>query len=389
MDTGRLPGVFICGRQHSGNTMLTHLIGRMTGCVFHDDEDIVLEHRARLDALETAAERVDWIVQKLWLPSDVRDAVAAELRALAEQRPHADTIAIFHKALSLATHAVDGQSWARKATSYVFHADVILRRMPHVKLVYVMRNPLDACASHKRRDPKGENLIGSALGWKRGSELAAHYQRAFPGRFHIVRYEDLLAAPEQTVRELCDFLLQPYDPSLLDVPLINPAENEYKIVEGARGIQQDRANRYALTLTPAEILLVRTLCTSAALKRWYPDCAALTTRFGPVARLSALMLLTRGCVRAPVQLLRRASINRMPLRDFIALRLRVLLGRAANNEQAAAVPSLPPASPSPRRAVGANIFRPALAGLVAFVLGMLMALSRVQQSDFFSFRFWS
>lgn len=384
METGRLPGVFICGRQHSGNTMLTHLIGRMAGCVFDDGEDIVLEHRARLDALPSAAQRVEWIIAHLPLGStDVHDAVAARLRALAAQRPNADAIAIFHKALSLATSGADGQFWARKATSYVFHADVILRRMPGVKMVYLMRNPFDACASHKRRDPRGENLLGSALGWKRGSELAVQYQRSFPDRFHIVRYEDLLAAPEQTVRELCDFLLRPYNASLLDVPLINPAEKEYKTVEGVRGIQPDRANRYAQTLTAAEIFVVRALCTSSALRRWYPQCAALTTRFGPFARLGALAILARGCVRAPIQFLRRASANRMPLRSFIALRLRVLIGRAAPTEQGKS------SQPPRRETTRVNALLPVLAGVIALVLGVLMALSRLQQSDFYTFRSWT
>ena len=384
METGRLPGVFVCGRQHSGNTMLTHLIGRMAGCVFNDGEDVVLEHRARLDALPSAAERADWIIAHLPLgPQPIHDKVAAELRALAEQRPHADSVAIFHKALSLAARAAGGTFWARKATSYVFHAEVLLCRMPGVKMVYLMRNPLDAAASHKRRDPRGENLIVSALGWKRGSELAAHHQRTFPDRFHIVRYEDLLAAPEQTVGELCDFLLRPYDPSLLDVPLINPAEKEYRIVQGVRGIQGDRANRYAQTLTAAEVFVVRTLCTSSTLRRWYPKCAALTARFGPVARLAALAILARGCVRAPLQFLRRASVNRMPLRSFVTLRLRVLL-RPAVADDAATLQTKPRPLP-----VSPNVLRPALAGLIALVLGMLVALSRVQQSDLQSFRFWT
>jgi hypothetical protein len=336
MDSGRLPGVFICGRQHSGNTMLTHLIGRMAGCVFDDGESIVLEHRARLDRLPTASQRAEWILAQPSSASEpTRQIIARELCARAQQRPQADTVAILHKMLSVWTDACGGTFWARKATSYIFHAGVILSRMPEVKMVYLMRNPLDGCASHKRRNSGGEYLVGPALAWRRGAELAAHYRRRFPDRFHIVRYEDVLVAPEVTVRELCDFLLRPYDPALLDVPLINTSESAYRVVEGVRGIQQSRANRYAQTLNDAEIFAVRTLCSAGELRRWYPDCPAADAGFGLTTRLKALGLIARGAIRLPVQFLRRVVRTRMPMWHFVSLRARILLGGVGADDPAA------------------------------------------------------
>jgi len=42
------------------------------------------------------------------------------------------------------------------------------------------------------------------------------YEKRYPGRFHLVRYEDLVSSQESTFRELCSFIGITYDQNVFD-----------------------------------------------------------------------------------------------------------------------------------------------------------------------------
>ncbi|NJL75145.1 MAG: hypothetical protein HC892_09035 [Saprospiraceae bacterium] len=53
--------------------------------------------------------------------------------------------------MELITTGHQRKYWVLKATSYIFYASQILDHTTGVKLVYIMRNPLDLTASTKKR----------------------------------------------------------------------------------------------------------------------------------------------------------------------------------------------------------------------------------------------
>jgi hypothetical protein len=183
--------------------------------------------------------------------------------------------------------------------------------------------------------------VGWALSWKRGLEIAQHYRRRYPDRVHILAYEDLIDQPEQTVRALCAFLGQEYNPSLLEVPHVNAAEKEYAVLDGSRGINASRRFRYVGELNPAEIVALRWLCTLSLLRRAYPNLPGVYDRFPLMPRLRAMGLIAAGYVRHPLACALHSRRHGLPLRHYLARRLSVLFRRAtdgdAPNPPAAAV----------------------------------------------------
>lgn len=360
------PGVFVCGRQHSGNTMLASLLGRLDGYVSTLNEEMLFECRPMLDTLPDAAARAQWVGRHLNLDQpQLESRIGEALCAWANAHPSADALAVFQKAAALCAELTGNRCWARKATSYIFHADIILREMPNVKLIYLLRNPFDLCASVKRRHSEREHVVGPVLSWSSGTLTALRYEREYPDRFHVIRYEKLVNSPEEKIRRLCKFLGVHYDPSLLDVPQINFSDKPYELASDQRGFTASRIYGYMKHLTPAEILAAQMLCNRGLLERLYPQLPHQEMQWPLVTRFKAIGLIAAGWVRYPMMVFLHARKHAFPMGAYIKQRLGVYF--------------------SSRRSVarrGTLVIKPSIAGLIAVLLGViftLMGLSALAQ----------
>jgi hypothetical protein len=81
----------------------------------------------------------------------------------------------------------------------------ILADLPGAQVLHVVRNPWSAYADTKRR-PVPLSLASYLLGWTLNQHLALVARELFPDRVHIVRIEDVMAAPGETLGTLCDSL---------------------------------------------------------------------------------------------------------------------------------------------------------------------------------------
>lgn len=90
-------------------------------------------------------------------------------------------------------------------------ADKILTEMPDAHFLHVVRNPWSAYADTKKR-PVPMSLKDYIFGWTTNQHYALMFEKMFPGRFHIVRAEDVMADSYKTLGELCEKLgLEPAD----------------------------------------------------------------------------------------------------------------------------------------------------------------------------------
>lgn len=80
-----------------------------------------------------------------------------------------------------------------------------------------------------------------ALRWRRMARLHRRYAAAYPERYLLQRFEDLLADPEQTVRRLCDFIGIAFDDSMLEQVVHN---SSYAPKRSGAGIDRAAAERW-------------------------------------------------------------------------------------------------------------------------------------------------
>jgi hypothetical protein len=83
-------------------------------------------------------------------------------------------------------------------------ADAIFTGFPTARMIHMIRDPrIDPGREPRRR--------WGAVGWETGrwlasAELAERNLHRHPGRYRVVRFESLTAAPADTIRDLCAFL---------------------------------------------------------------------------------------------------------------------------------------------------------------------------------------
>ncbi len=98
-------------------------------------------------------------------------------------------------------------------------SETILHELPTAQFVHVVRNPWSAYADTKNR-PVPLSLSSYINAWILNQYHATVTKSFFPQRFHIVKIEDVMQNPEETMKNFCKEVDIPYD-SVLQFPSWN------------------------------------------------------------------------------------------------------------------------------------------------------------------------
>jgi Sulfotransferase family len=105
--------------------------------------------------------------------------------------------------------------WADKTPRYALSLDFIDQLFPDCRVVHVVRDGRDVVVSHRSRFGYVP-AVKAAEKWPRYIEAArAAGARLGPERYHELRYEELVADPESTMRRLLGFLDEPWNDAVL------------------------------------------------------------------------------------------------------------------------------------------------------------------------------
>jgi hypothetical protein len=132
-----------------------------------------------------------------------RDLARARLRVLRDRTPRAATEAIF----AIVTERAGKPRWADKTPIQVEEISTIAGVFPEARFLHVIRDGRDVALSFMERPFGPRDVWDAARLWDRlvragvraGAELG-------PERYREVRYERLVASPEETLAELCRFV---------------------------------------------------------------------------------------------------------------------------------------------------------------------------------------
>ena len=96
------------------------------------------------------------------------------------------------------------------------YADELFDAHPGVKIIHMIRDPRDRYEASITKWPKGKGRAGGAVArWRYSATLAERHARRHPDAYLIVRFEDLIRRPETTVRDVCAFIGEQFEPSMM------------------------------------------------------------------------------------------------------------------------------------------------------------------------------
>ena len=240
-------------------------------------------------------------------------AVQAAAAAVPADQRHA---ALFGLVMDELTRLNGCRRWLEKTPEHVYFLQQILSVRPDARVIELVRDPRAALASRKHRrtdewlDAKEAHeqvspdrstnfdpLIDSYM-WKESIDSARDARRNFPGRVLSVRYEDMVARPEETIRHIGRFLDVPFRPEFLQVGWINATTKD--AANAADGISQAAVDRWKQSLSPQEIYVCQT-----ALRREMKEFGYAAAPVGVGGVVKAPVVLGRSAVHLVARLGKR------------------------------------------------------------------------------------
>lgn len=116
-----------------------------------------------------------------------------------------------------AAYGVGNERW--EATKEVWTTEftpALARAYPDSKFLHIVRDPRSVCASKNVQQDTKYPWLFLIRQWRKLAILSKQYESRFDDSVRVVRYEDLVTSPQDTVTDICDFLDIEVDRRLLD-----------------------------------------------------------------------------------------------------------------------------------------------------------------------------
>ncbi len=154
--------------------------------------------------------------------------------------------------------------WGDKSLNTEKYADAIFAAYPNARIIHMIRDPRDRYASARTRwkAMKGRAGAGTAM-WLASVALARRNQQRYPSAYKILRYETLVYQPEETLRQVCEFIGEDYTPQMLTMEgaprlLEKGSNSSYGPREPGR-ITPSSLGRYRQVLSKFEIAFIQSM----------------------------------------------------------------------------------------------------------------------------------
>lgn len=115
--------------------------------------------------------------------------------------------------------------WGDKNNYYLKHIPTLAQIFPEAKFVHIVRDGRDvACSYRELSQTKGtyapqlpNSVVEIAVQWRDNlNQIANSFKSLNPGQAYTIRYEDILLSAEETLKDLCSFLGEPYNVNMLE-----------------------------------------------------------------------------------------------------------------------------------------------------------------------------
>lgn len=251
--------IFIVGCPRSGTTLLRNLLRSHPHLSFpHETHFIPQIYEAYGDpANEQEARRLTDVLLRLkWIRNWKCDFDESALRSC---RSYA---AMIDQMFQTWARKEGKPRWGDKTPSNVLHMHTLRTIFPQAKFIHCYRDGRDVARSLISAPHGPENWFTAALQWKKLVQTGRQTGATFPkGTYTEVRYETLLNDSEGTLRQVCEFLEEPFDSALLTqnalpseervrrVAAFHPFSGGYK---PQSPIVKDNTNKWKTKVTPQQ-----------------------------------------------------------------------------------------------------------------------------------------
>ncbi len=260
--------VFIGGLDRSGKTHLRLMLSAHPRMIFSRRTNLWTQYYRRYDRLDRQA-NLERCLSALAKNKHIR-GLGVDFERL--RRDFARGEVSYERLFALIHEQYAGLNakirWGDQTEGLEKMAPVLLAEFPEAKFLHLIRDPRDryqAILEKNRVEGRSgraflreRSLGASTARWMASAELAAAHRQRFPDSYRVVRYEDLVLEPVQTLRNVCEFLEEDFYPEMVEMR----AERRFTERGGREDgipspLSTDYVGRYRRKLTPFEIAFIQ------------------------------------------------------------------------------------------------------------------------------------
>ena len=227
--------IFIVGAMGSGTTLLRLVLDSHENIAVPQETGFMRAYNAHLHIPFKWSGR-NWAKRMGWS----REELDAELAAFYDR--------IFMRYVQ----EQGKQRWGEKCPLHTWHVDDMARLYPDAKFVGIVRHPGACSASNMTRWE--HSLPKAAYHYERYNKEIARQAARHADRFALVRYEELVLQPEPVMRELLEWLDEPWSDNVLHHDTVQAARGGREVVEGRNRVTDpidvSRIAKWTRTLDP-------------------------------------------------------------------------------------------------------------------------------------------
>jgi hypothetical protein len=269
---------FIFGCPRSGTSLLSAMLGSHPNLAIpreshlYDNVYPIVSGRADLTHEPTRVRVVSEILQnshiKNWKPSPT---LPETLEAITRHDFHGLVDGLLRSWAS----KTGKPRWGEKTPQHTLCWRSILSGFDDAQVIHVVRDGRDVALSYRSAFFGPKHVYPLALRWQEYLAAAEEARAALgAGAFLQVRYEDLVAAPEQELRRICSFLGEEFAPAMLTFYNEDrgPRRDSRNAENLRRPVMADNTEKWRTQMSQRELRIFEALAGSA-LKRYSYETA--------------------------------------------------------------------------------------------------------------------
>lgn len=263
--------LFIVGAPRSGTTLLLYMLRSHPRLFLPGDESHFLipmyrrygetppmETAEQIQSLLTAMAKLRPVFFREFVEHGDEDlSRLAQTLAGSKPRSLAALLDALYRHLARGADKADSR-WGDKTPYYVQHLETINALFPDCQVIHIIRDGRDVALSmlDRRYDFDVYNFFHAARYWEQCVRSGqASGRRLGPDRYMEIRYEDLLAAPQRHLEQVCRFLNEPYTDAILEFQ--RPDQMDSKLLKKtplvSQGLQQKNVEKWRGKMTARQI----------------------------------------------------------------------------------------------------------------------------------------
>lgn len=155
--------------------------------------------------------------------------------------------------------------WCCKSTFMIDHVGEIRRAHPHARFIFMVRDARDVAVSARESIFNHFHVYYSALRWQREQRTGLDWLAELPPeQITLLRYEELIASPEEEIRRLCRFLGEEFEDQMLEYHRSREAQKSASLSisweNTSRPVLRENREKFRTRLKPAEIFMIEAIC---------------------------------------------------------------------------------------------------------------------------------